>query len=190
MRIGLLGGSFDPAHDGHRAASLKALRRLDLDQVWWLVSPGNPLKGAPVADLGNRVAQAKAVAAHPRIRVTALEAAIGTRFTVDTIDWLRRHRPDLRFVWLMGADNLSSFHRWKHWRRIMATVPVAVLDRPGHGQSPLASPLARSFARARRADRAAPKLPASPPPAWVFLAGPRVDQSSTALRAAPRKAPS
>lgn len=183
MRIGLLGGSFDPAHRAHRAASLKAIRRLRLDQVWWLVSPGNPLKGTPAGALPIRTAAAAAIARHPRIRVTAIEAAIGTRYTIDTIDWLRRHRPDLRFVWLMGADNLASFHRWRAYRRIMAALPVAVLDRPGGERSPLASRTARQFSGSRRNERAAPRLAGMAPPAWIFLGGPRVDLSSTAIRA-------
>lgn len=190
MRIGLLGGSFDPAHEGHRAASIKALRRLHLDQVWWLVSPGNPLKNPPTLALSDRITRARDIAAHPRIKVTGFEAAIGTRFTVDTIAWLKRHRPDLRFVWLMGADNLASFHRWKDWPRIITMVPVAILDRPGGPRSPLATPLARRLSHAHRDGRRAPTLAATRPPAWVFLGGPRVDQSSTALRAKRRQASS
>lgn len=182
MRIGLLGGSFDPPHEGHRALSLKALHRLRLDQVWWLVSPGNPLKDRPSATLARRHAAAAALARHPRIAVTDIEAAIGSPYTADTIAWLRRRRPGVTFVWLMGADNLASFHRWRRWRDIMKGVPIAIADRPGRGQADLAARAFRHFVRFRTPEAKAGTLAGKRPPAWVFLRGPRVDMSSSTLR--------
>ncbi|MGB3867194.1 MAG: nicotinate-nucleotide adenylyltransferase, partial [Xanthobacteraceae bacterium] len=127
MRIGLLGGSFNPPHEAHRAISRYAIKRLRLDRVWWLVSPGNPLKsGYGANDLARRVAAARTVARDPRIDVTCLEAVIGTRYTIDTIRYLRRRCPGVRFVWIMGADNLAQFHRWEDWQRIASLVPIAV----------------------------------------------------------------
>lgn len=190
MRIGLLGGSFDPAHAGHRAASLKALRRLGLDRVWWLVSPGNPLKDAPSGGLPARIANARRIAAHPRIAVTGIEAELGTRYTVDTLRWLVRRLPGVSFVWLMGADNLAGFDRWRDWEQIAAMVPIAILDRPGLGTAPLATRSARRMQRARRPERLAKTLPGTRPPAWIFLAGPRINLSSTMLRRDERRASS
>jgi nicotinate-nucleotide adenylyltransferase len=150
MRVGLFGGSFDPPHQGHLQVSMAALRSLRLDQVWWLVSPRNPLKPqAPSSDLGRRVAAARARAAHPRLRVTAIEAALGTRYTAET---LRRLAPRLRgvdLVWMMGADNLASFHHWRGWQAIAATVPIAVFNRPGLALSALVSPAAQALRNAR-----------------------------------------
>jgi nicotinate-nucleotide adenylyltransferase len=183
MRIGLLGGSFDPPHAGHRAASLAALRRLRLDQVWWLVAPGNPLKPPPTLPLERRVALSRAVARHPRIAVTSIEAAIGSRYTIETLRWLVARTPGVRFVWLMGADNLADFDRWRDWRGIVATMPIAVIDRPDRPLSLFASPLARHFGHARVRERDAARLVDNRPAAWAFLHGPRLDISSTALRA-------
>jgi nicotinate-nucleotide adenylyltransferase len=132
-RIGLLGGSFNPAHSGHRAVSLAALDALGLDEVWWLVSPGNPLKEkAGMAPLAARLGSARAMARRARIRPTDIEARLGTVYTVDTIAALQRRWPNHRFVWLMGADNLAQFHRWRDWRRIAREVPIAVIARPGY----------------------------------------------------------
>lgn len=129
--VGLLGGSFNPAHGGHRRMSLAAMDRLQLDELWWLVSPQNPLKPvAGMAPLEARLASARAVARHPRIRVSAIEAELGTQLTVDTVQALRRRYPQVRFLWLMGADNLLQFHRWADWRTIARTVPIVVLARP------------------------------------------------------------
>jgi nicotinate-nucleotide adenylyltransferase len=182
LAIGLLGGSFDPAHAGHRAISLKALRKLRLDRVWWLVSPGNPLKGRPSRPLAERSARAASVARHPRIDVTAVEAAIGTAYTADTLRWLFRHAPGVRFVGLMGADSLAGFHRWRDWRGIADAVPLAVADRPRASRAALVSPAARRLRKRRLPERAAGGLARRHPPALVFLSGPRVDVSSTQLR--------
>jgi nicotinate-nucleotide adenylyltransferase len=184
LRIGLLGGSFNPPHEAHRAVSQLALRRLGLDRVWWLVTPGNPLKDTrALAPLGERVAAAHRVAAHPRIDVTDLEAAIGTRFTADTIAWLTRRFPAVRFVWIMGADNLAQFHRWQNWRDIAAAVPIAVVDRFGASYAATASPAAQALAASRIRDRDARSLPDRAPPAWVYLHGLKSPLSSTAIRA-------
>jgi nicotinate-nucleotide adenylyltransferase len=183
QRIGLFGGSFNPPHGAHRAVTLLALRRLRLDAVWWLVTPGNPLKqnrGLP--PLADRVAAARALARHPRIVVSDVEARIGTRFTVDTLRALRRRCPRARFVWIMGADGLAQFHRWRDWRGIFALMPVAVVDRGSEGLRALASPAARAFAGARLPERLAGRLPGRRPPAWVFLHGLKSPLSSTAIR--------
>jgi nicotinate-nucleotide adenylyltransferase len=138
---GLLGGSFNPAHGGHRRISLFALDALALDEVWWLVSPGNPLKPqAGMAPLAVRVASARRHARCARIRVTAIERELGTRYTVDTVRKLLRRYPRRRFVWLMGADNLAQFHRWKDWRTLARLMPIAVVARPGYDEAALASP--------------------------------------------------
>jgi nicotinate-nucleotide adenylyltransferase len=185
MRIGLLGGSFDPPHAGHRAISLVALRSLGLHQVWWLVSPHNPLKpNAPVADLVRRVAEARAVANHPRIKVTAVEAALKTRYTADTLRKLLPRLGGVDLVWLMGADGLAEFHRWGQWQAIAASIPMAIFNRPPWTLQALGSPAAHALAHARVAEWAAGALPLTPSPVWVFLTRPHIALSSTALRAA------
>jgi nicotinate-nucleotide adenylyltransferase len=183
-RIGLLGGSFNPAHRGHLHVSLAALRRLGLDEVWWLVSPQNPLKsGDGMASLGARLTDARALARHPRIRVSALEEDFGTRYTVDTLEALRRRWPRLRFVWLMGADILIQLPRWKRWRRMLTLAPIAVFDRPGYGLRALAGPAAARNARFRLPEARIATLPDAHPPAWAFLHGPLDWTSATELRA-------
>jgi nicotinate-nucleotide adenylyltransferase len=183
MRIGLFGGSFDPPHQGHREVSLVALRALRLHQVWWLVSPRNPLKpNAPSADLARRVAAARALASHPRIRVTAIEAALHTTYTAETLERLIPRMRGARCVWMMGADNLATFHRWRDWRAISAHVPIVVFNRPGYAFKALSSPAASTFRRFRLAPGDAGALPETPPPAWVFLPSPSIPLSSTALR--------
>ena len=153
-RIGLLGGSFNPAHGGHRRISLFALRALALDEVWWLVSPGNPLKPkAGMAPLAARLSSAIGQARRARIRVTAIERDLGTRYTVDTLRALRRRFRKAEFVWLMGADNLSQFHLWRDWRGIARTMPIAVIARPGYDDAALASP-AMAWLRRYRVPRA------------------------------------
>lgn len=183
MRIGLYGGSFNPAHLGHRHVTTTALRRLGLDRVWWLVSPGNPLKSRDgLAPLDSRCAQAMAIAHHPHIAVTGFEAGIGARFTVQTLRYLVRRRPGVRFVWIMGADSLGTFHRWKDFSEIARLVPIAVIDRPGSTMAPLSARAARILARTRLPEGAAAALAARPAPAWVFLHGPRSALSSTRIR--------
>jgi len=183
MRIGLFGGTFDPPHAAHRLASLIAMRRLDLDRVWWLVTPGNPLKGGQ-APFAERLAAARAFARHPRIDVTGIEAAIGTRYTYDTLRYLVARGPGLRFVWIMGADNLENFHRWEKWRAIAAMIPIAVIDRLGPSLKAAAGPAGRALARYRLPDSWARVLPYRRPPAWAYLHGLKSPLSSTALRAA------
>ncbi len=188
MRIGLYGGSFDPAHLGHRHVTATALRRLRLDRVWWLVSPGNPLKDrSRLTPLVQRCEQAARIAAHPRIAVTGFEAALGVRFTVQTLRYLTRRRPGVRFVWIMGADSLATFHRWKGAAEIARLMPIAVIDRPGSTLTPLSARAARRLAANRLPEEAAPALASRRPPAWVFLHGPRSKLSSTAIRARTRR---
>ena len=184
LRVGLFGGSFNPPHDGHRLVAETALRRLGLDQVWWLVTPGNPLKSlAELPAQATRMALVRAMLGRDRrMVVTGIEAAIGTRYTEETIRFLRLRCPDVQFVWLMGADNLAGFHRWKNWRNIAANVPMAIIDRPGSTLRAVSSPTARTFASARVDERDAGLLPRRAPPGWVFLHGKRSTQSSTRLR--------
>jgi nicotinate-nucleotide adenylyltransferase len=183
MRIGLLGGSFNPPHEAHRAISLFAIKRLKLDRVWWLVTPGNPLKDqGTLRDLDHRADAARKMANDPRINVSCLESVIGTRYTVDTILYLRRRASGLRFVWIMGADNLAQFHRWQSWRRIASEVPIAVIDRPPQSFRALASPTAQALARYRLPESQAGRLADHRAPAWVFLTGMKMDLSSTRLR--------
>jgi len=183
MRIGLLGGSFNPPHDAHRAISLTALKRLGLDQVWWLVTPGNPLKSHDgLHALAERAEAARKTADDPRIDISCLEAVIGTRYTVDTIIHLRRRVSGVHFVWIMGADNLAQFHRWKDWRRIASDVPIAVIDRPPQSFRALAAPAAQALARYRLPENQATRLADQQGPAWVFLTGMKSSLSSTGLR--------
>jgi len=189
QRIGLLGGSFNPAHEGHRHIALVALHRLRLDQVWLLVSPGNPLKEQDgMAAASDRLASAGAIADGRRIIATDIERQLGTRFTADTLQMLRRRFPRARFVWLMGADNLRQFPRWRGWRRIARAMPFAVLPRPGYNRPALAGLAAQRLRRARHAARQAPVLAAMRPPAWSFLCAAQHPGSATALRAARRRA--
>ncbi|MEM1430491.1 MAG: nicotinate-nucleotide adenylyltransferase [Pseudomonadota bacterium] len=183
QRIGLLGGSFDPPHAGHLHITLEALKRFRLDAVWWLVSPGNPLKADGPAPMSRRIAAARALAAHPRIHISDIEARIGTRYTAQTLRWLQRARPGVRFVWLMGADNLAQFHLWESWDRIMTMVPIGVLARPGHRLPARTSVAAARFAAARLPASAAGLLAGASPPAWCFVNVPLRDISSTKLRA-------
>ncbi len=183
MRIGLLGGSFNPPHQAHRAISLFALKRLQLDRVWWLVTPGNPLKNnGGLHALAERAEAARKVAADPRIEISCLESVIGTRYTADTIDYLRRRASRLRFVWIMGADNLAQFHRWQKWRHIAAQVPMAVVDRPPRSFRALNAPAARALARYRIPEAQASRLADRAAPAWVYLTGLKLSLSSTGLR--------
>lgn len=184
MRIGLLGGTFNPPHEGHRLISLHALRRLHLDRVWWLVTPGNPLKdhsGLPAS--ATRAEAARHLARDPRIVVTTLEDEIGTRFTAETLTWLKRRCPDVRFVWMMGADNLQGFHHWRHWQNIVGMMPVAIFDRPGSTLAATHSRAALRFAAARVPSNRAGQLASMAAPAWMFFHGKRSPLSSTAIRA-------
>jgi nicotinate-nucleotide adenylyltransferase len=183
-RIGLLGGSFNPAHDGHRDISLQALRRLGLDEVWWLVSPQNPLKPiAGMAPFAARLAGARAVAHHPRIRVTGIEAELGTTYTAEMLPRLMRRFPNARFVWLMGADNLIQIASWRDWTWIFHTVAIAVFDRPNYSLKALSCTAARRFNKARLKESQASVLADRPPPAWVFLHIRRNPTSATRIRA-------
>ena len=183
LKIGLLGGSFNPAHEGHRHISLLALKQLQLDQVWWLVSPQNPLKAADdMAPLAQRLAGAKAMAQHPRIRACDLESRLGTRYTVDTLAAMRRRWPQHAFVWLMGADNLVQMPDWQRWQDLMEAVPIAVFDRPGYTQKALSGDAALQFATARLDPDQRQNLVTAPPPAWIFLEEVQNPVSATEIR--------
>lgn len=184
--IGLLGGSFDPAHAGHVHITREALKRFGLDRVWWLVSPGNPLKAHGPAPLERRLARARAVMQHPRVTVTDLEARIGTRYTAESLAQIRRLYPQVRFVWLMGADNMAQLHRWQDWREIMEGLPIGVLARPGQRISARMSRAAGLYAPYRIPARFSHLLGRAEPPAWCFINVPMVDLSSSAIRAAGR----
>lgn len=180
MTVGLLGGSFDPAHAGHVAITDEALRRFALDRVWWLVSPANPLKPEGPAALDRRMAEAGRIMRHPRVEITALEVQLGSRFTADTVRHLSEIYRGVHFVWLMGSDNLATFHRWDRWRDIAARVPIGVLARPGHRLAGLSAPAARALARHRLTDPH--RLAGSAPPAWAFATIPLRAESSSRLR--------
>ena len=180
--IGLLGGSFDPAHGGHVRITRTALARFGLDRVWWLVSPGNPLKARGPAPVAARLEAARAVMEDPRVEVTALESRLGTRFTAQTIAALQARYPGVRFVWLMGADNLQQLPRWKNWQGIMASVPVGVLARPGHQTAGL-SRVARQYRAARLPAHQAALLGRAEAPAWCLVTLPLSHESSSAIRA-------
>lgn len=183
LRIGLLGGSFNPPHLGHLHVARTALARLRLDRLWVLVTPGNPLKShSDLASLGRRLAATRRLLDDPRIVVSACEASFGSPYTWRTVERLARMAPSVRFVWVMGADNLAGFHRWQQWRRIAATVPIAVVDRPNASLATLQAPAAQALADFRLAEIDAPTLATRPVPAWCFLHGPRVALSSTELR--------
>lgn len=185
MVVGLFGGSFNPPHKGHALVAEIALRRLGLDQLWWIVTPGNPLKShGNLAPLAERLEQCEALAADPRIKVTAFEKTIGTSYTARTLDFVKARNPRARFIWIMGADNLASFHRWQQWQHIAMTFPIAVIDRPGSTLAYLSSKMARTFDYARVDEEDAGVLWKKKAPAWTFIHGPRSTLSSTALRAA------
>ncbi|WP_395003714.1 nicotinate-nucleotide adenylyltransferase [Cypionkella sp.] len=179
--IGLFGGSFDPAHEGHVHLTRQALARMGLDQVWWLVSPGNPLKARQPAPMAARLARARALMTDPRVKITDLEAKLGTRATIDTLRRLQAIYPGVHFVWLMGADNLVQFHKWNRWRDILRAVPVGVLARPGLGVAARSSVAARAFGVNQIAR--GENLRGKAAPAWCFVNMPMKAASSSAIRA-------
>jgi nicotinate-nucleotide adenylyltransferase len=181
MVIGLLGGSFDPAHEGHVHLTRQALARMGLDRVWWLVSPGNPLKARQPAPMAARLARARALMTDPRVKITDLEAKLGTRATIDTLERLQAIYPGVHFVWLMGADNLVQFHKWSRWRDILRAVPVGVLARPGLGLAARTSVAARAFGVNQIAR--GENLRGKAAPAWCFVNMPMKAASSSAIRA-------
>lgn len=182
QRIGLLGGSFDPPHEGHVHITRWALRRLALDRVWWLVSPGNPLKASGPAEIRQRLASCRKIMQHPRVDITDIERRLGSPYTAHTLASLRRRHPGVRWIWLMGADNLSGFHRWQSWTEIVETTPIAVMARPGEQLRAAGSPAARRYGQARLRQRGAAGLGNRHAPAWVLLTGPMSPASSTAIR--------
>lgn len=182
MAVGVFGGSFDPPHGGHVQLSREALTRFGLDRVLWMVSPGNPLKSNPPAPLDQRIAACRALITHPRIRVSGAEAQMQTRYTAQTLAGLRAGFPGVRFVWLMGADNLAQFHLWNDWRSIMDSVPVGVLARPGHRLSARRSVAAQVYRSARLAASQSHLLARHKAPCWCFCNMPLRPESSTALR--------
>ena len=187
MQVGLFGGSFNPPHAGHALVCEIALRRLALDQIWWIVTPGNPLKsGRELAPLADRIARSRKLARDPRIKVTAFEARHRVRYTADTLALVKARNPGVDFVWIMGADNLRDFHLWQRWREIARTVPIAVIDRPGATLAFLSSKMAQTFSRSRVDESDAATLARTRPPAWTFIHGPRSSLSSTAIRSAER----
>jgi nicotinate-nucleotide adenylyltransferase len=185
QRIGVMGGSFNPPHEGHLIVARTALRRLRLDQLWWLVTPGNPLKSHDgLAPLAQRMAGCRALAGRdPRMRVTSFEADLGSPYTAKTLQFLKRRYPASRFVWVMGADNLAHFDRWQNWRGIAAMMPIAVVDRPGWRFRALASPAAAGLQRRKVRESSGGRLTTRQAPAWVFLTSKLSPLSSTGLRA-------
>jgi len=182
-RIGLLGGSFNPPHAGHNLISEMALKQLNLDQVWWLVSPGNPIKSHDnLLDLSNRIEQAGDVAHNKHIKITAFEAALPTNYTAQTVKFLKRRYGGVRFVWLMGADNLVGFHHWQQWQDIFMTLPIAVFDRPDYHLTAMASPAAHKFSAYKIPQTEAKTLAYKRAPAWVYLTHKLSSLSSTQLR--------
>lgn len=187
-RIGLLGGSFNPPHEGHREISLAALARLNLDAIWWLVTPGNPLKDPGVyAPFEERLRLARRFADHPDIVVSDFENRHGLQYTVDTLDRLTSLNPNVQFIWLMGADSLAGFDQWKDWRRIAELVPIAVFNRPGYGGGALDGEAAKTLAAFRIDENDPEKLIGTEPPVWVYFSDTDNPASSTAIRNASRR---
>ena len=183
MRVGLLGGSFDPAHDGHVHITQEALKRFDLDRVIWLISPGNPLKQQGPVGIGRRLKAAKEIMRHPRVEISDFERFNGTRYTAETLRALQHSCPGVRFVWLMGADNLAQFHRWRDWRWIIEHVPIGVMARPGDRISARMSPAARIYRRNRLQAVASHMLGQKAAPSWCFVNVPMRLTSSSEIRA-------
>lgn len=182
-RIGLFGGSFNPPHEGHLNVCDLALRRLELDQIWWMVTPGNPLKDtSELPALLDRIKLSESIIDDPRIKVTGFERQYKVRFTADTVRLVLKLRPRQKFVWLMGADNLADFHRWQDWKMIANALPLAVIDRPGSTLAHRSARAALALSRYRIDEADASMLPGMKPPAWTFIHGPRSSLSSTQLR--------
>ena len=185
LRVGLLGGSFNPAHEGHAHVAETAMQRLGLDRVNWLVAPQNPLKDASeTAPLADRMASAREFARSPAMVVSDFESRVGCRWTVDTLRAITARHPGVKFVWLMGSDNLATFHRWRGWTDIAAAMPMAVIARPGSQLQSRTAPAARRYAAFRVPQEQARLLPDTPAPAWTYLTAPLNRASSTAIRAA------
>ena len=183
MAVGLFGGSFNPPHEGHVLVADTALRKLRLDQLWWIITPGNPLKdNSNLTDLATRIGWSRDLVTDPRVKFTAFEAAHDLRYTAETLQFVTERNRGVDFVWVMGADNLAGFHRWQDWRYIANTMPIAVIDRPGSTLSYLSSIMARTFDHARVDEAQSGALARRRPPAWTFIHGPRSPLSSTALR--------
>jgi nicotinate-nucleotide adenylyltransferase len=183
MTVGLFGGSFNPPHAGHALVAEIALRRLRLDQLWWIVTPGNPLKDTRhLAPLAERLERCEELIHDPRVKITAFEAAYNIRYTADALAMIKARNPGVHFVWIMGADNLADFHLWQRWQKIALTFPIAVIDRPGSTLAFLSSRMAKTFGYARIDEDDAPILARSRAPAWTFIHGPRSLLSSTAIR--------
>ncbi|WP_457299647.1 nicotinate-nucleotide adenylyltransferase [Phyllobacterium sp. P5_D12] len=183
MTVGLFGGSFNPPHAGHALVAEIALRRLKLDQLWWIVTPGNPLKDTRhLAPLAERLERCEELIQDPRVKITAFEAAHNIRYTADALAMIKARNPGVHFVWVMGADNLADFHLWQRWQKIALTFPIAVIDRPGSTLAFLSSRMAKTFGYARIDEDDAPILARSRAPAWTFIHGPRSLLSSTAIR--------
>jgi nicotinate-nucleotide adenylyltransferase len=183
MVVGLFGGSFNPPHQGHALVAEIAIRRLGLDQLWWMVTPGNPLKSRNhLAPLAERIALSEAIAPDPRIKVTAFEQALGMNYTADTLARIKAVNRQVHFIWIMGADSLNTFHKWQKWQEIARTFPIAVIDRPGSTLSHLSAKMAKTFHYARVDEDDARVLWKKKAPAWTFIHGPRSTMSSTALR--------
>lgn len=183
MTIGLFGGTFDPPHEGHLRVAETALKRLGLDRLWWMVTPGNPLKDrADMTKFKTRLEKARTFVRHPRIDVTGFEASLGSAYSAETVAFIVNRYPQTRFIWIMGADNLEGFHRWKQWREILMTLPVAIADRPGYRHRALSNPAATAFAPFRVDESDARGLSRFRPPAWTLLTLRLSDLSSTQLR--------
>jgi len=185
MVVGLFGGSFNPPHPGHALVAEIAIRRLGLNQLWWMVTPGNPLKSrSALAPLSERIALSEAILHDPRIKVTAFEQSMGVPYTATTLKRVRERNPHVHFIWIMGADSMRTFHRWQKWQEIARTLPIAVIDRPGSTLAYLSSKMARTFDYARVDEDDARALWRKPAPAWTFIHGRRSALSSTELRQA------
>lgn len=181
--VGLFGGSFNPPHDGHALVGLTAIRRLHLNQLWWMVTPGNPLKDKTIlSPLHERMAKSAEIIPHPKARITGFENTLNSANSVDTVSYILKHNPGVHFIWIMGADSLSSFHLWHQWQDIVQLIPIAIIDRPSARMAALSSPMAQTYRRYQLDERDAGKLSFSKAPAWVYLHGPRSSASSTNLR--------